>query len=197
MKKGFERLIYILSGISVLFLLIVLAFKINVMLNNKEQDEAIRQTEHYLAENYHDINYEIQNISSSTDFKHYGYFEHEVTVQNIDTNETFIVYYDKKMNRMEDSIIIEKQEKYIELEIKPKIEKYITENFGDTRHIYISYDVAVGKPMVVVTFEKGHKDITQTDFDTFITYLKETIGLKHANVIVDYWTRDLSFNIEF
>ncbi|SHN24624.1 hypothetical protein [Gracilibacillus kekensis] len=98
MKKGIKRSIYILSGIIALIFLIVLAFKINVILNNKEQDEAIRQTKHYLAENYQDMNYEIQTISSSTDFKHYGYFEHGITVQNMDTNESFIVYYDKKMN---------------------------------------------------------------------------------------------------
>ncbi len=48
--------------------------------------------------------------------------------------------------------------------------------------------------MIVVTFEKDHKDITQSDFDTFITYIKETIELEHATVIVDYWLRDLTFN---
>ncbi|SHN24611.1 hypothetical protein [Gracilibacillus kekensis] len=98
---------------------------------------------------------------------------------------------------MEDSIIIEKQEKHSELEITPRIEKYIVEHFGDTRYIYVSYDIAVGKPMIVVTFEKDHKDITQSDFDTFITYIKETIELEHATVIVDYWLRDLTFNKKF
>lgn len=31
----------------------------------------------------------------------------------------------------------------------------------------------------------------------FITYLKETIGLHYATVIVDYWMRDLSLNEDF
>lgn len=188
---------YILGGIIVLLLLAVLAFKINDILNKKEQDEAVRQTHDYLAKNYQDLDYEIQNISSSTDFKHYGYFEHGVTVQNTDTNETFIVFYDKKMNRMEDSIIIEKQESHLKREIAPEIEKYVEEHFGETRYIDVTYDIAIGKPMVLVVFNKDHKDITQTDFDTFITYLKETISLEHATVIVNYWTRELSFNLEF
>lgn len=197
MTKWSKRFKYILGGIIVLILLVALAFKINEILNKKEQDEAIRQTQHYIAKNYQDMKYEIQTVSSSTDFKHYGYFEHEVTVQNMDTNETFIVFYDKKMSRMEDSINLEKQEEHVEREITPKIEKYVEEHFGDTRYIYVTYDIAIGKPMVVVMFNKNHKDITQTDFDTFITYLQETIGLEHANVIVSYWTRELSFNLEF
>lgn len=197
MNKWLNRIKYILGGVIVVFLLVVLAFKTNEILNNKEQDEVIRQTQHYLAENYQAMNYDIQKISSSTDFKHYGYFEHAVTVKNIDTKKTFTVFYDKKMNRMEDSIIIEKQEELLNREINPKIEKYIEEYFGETRYISVSYDIGIGKPMIVVKFNQNHKDITQTDFDTFITYLKETIGLDHANVIVDYWTRELSFNKEF
>lgn len=197
MKNGFKRLIYIFGGIIILFLLIVLAFKINGILYKKDQDEAIKQTQHYLAENYQDISYEIQDISSSNDFKHYGYFEHGVTVENTNTKDTFLVFYDKKMKRMEDSTNIDQEEEHLEREITPQIEKYIKEHFGDTRYIYVSYDVAIGKPLVVVKFNENHSDLTQTDFDTFITYLKETIGLKHANVIVDYWTRDLSFNLEY
>jgi hypothetical protein len=197
MKKTSKRVLYILGGITMLFLLAALVFKMNGILKDKEQDEAVRQTQQYLAETYQELNDEIQSISSSTDFKHYGYFEHAVTVQNVDTNDTFIVYYDKKMKRMEDSIIIEKQEDHLEHEITPKIEKYIEGHFGDTRYIYVTYDIAAGKPMVVVMFNKNHKAITQTEFAAFITYLKETVGLEHANVIVDYWTSGLSFNRDF
>ena len=55
----------------------------------KEQEKAIKQTEHYLAENYQDLKYEIQSIDSSTDFKHYGYFKHNITVQNAEMNYVF------------------------------------------------------------------------------------------------------------
>lgn len=54
-----------------------------------------------------------------------------------------------------------------------------------------------GKPMIVVTFNGNHEDIMQNDFDTFVTYVQDAIGLDHANVIVDYWTRDLSFNKDY
>ncbi len=197
MKCWTKRLIYILGGIIVVFLLVVLAFKINVILDNHEREEAISQTQHYLEENYQDLKFDIKEISSSTDFKHYGYFEHAVTVQNIDTKETFIVFYDKKMNRMEDSINLEKQESFLDSVIKPKIEKYVDEHFGETRFINVSYDIEVGKPTIVVVFNKNHQDITQTDFDTFVMYIQKSVGLDHADVIVYYWTRDLSFNKEF
>ncbi|MFC7686324.1 hypothetical protein [Ureibacillus sp. GCM10028918] len=197
MKKWSKRFRYTIGGIVIVFLLVVLAFKIHKYLNEKEQQEAIKQTQHYLAENYQNMKYDIQDISSSTDFKHYGYFEHAVTVQDINTKETFEVFYDKKMNRMEDSHIIETQEELLKRNITPKIEKYIEENFGETRYIYVSYDIASGKPMIVVKFNQNHEEITQKDFDTFISYLKETIGIDHAIVIVDYWKRELSFNKEF
>ncbi|MEC1698178.1 hypothetical protein [Schinkia azotoformans] len=44
---------------------------------------------------------------------------------------------------------------------------------------------------------KDHQDLTQTDFDTFVMYIQKLVGLDHADVIVYYWTRDLSFNKEF
>ncbi|SNZ10626.1 hypothetical protein SAMN05421503_1813 [Terribacillus aidingensis] len=197
MNKGLKWLTYILGGIIVIFLLIAGAFKIIAILNEKEQEEAVRKTQEYLANSYPDLNYKIQNISSSTDFKHYGYFEYGVTVKNMNSDEIFTVFYDEKMNRMEDSISLEKQEKHAERDITPKVEKYIKKRFGDTRYIDVSYDIAEGKPMIVITFNNHHEEITQTDFDLFIAYLKGTIGLEHANVNVYYWHGDLSFDLEF
>jgi hypothetical protein len=137
MKEGLKWLTYILGGIIVIFLLIAAAFKINAIFNEKEQKEAISQTHQYLANSYPDLNYEIQIISSFTDFKYYGYFEQGVTVINVDSNERFTVFYDKK---------------HVESDITTKVEKYIESYFGDTRYIDVSYDIAEGKPMVVVTF---------------------------------------------
>ena len=98
---------------------------------------------------------------------------------------------------MEDSIKLEKTEEYLTNDVKPKIEKYIAEHFGETRYIDVSYYMETGKPMILVKFEENHEDITQNDFDTFVTYLQETIGLEHANVIVDYWNREVLFQKDY
>ncbi|SOC06105.1 hypothetical protein SAMN05880501_104188 [Ureibacillus xyleni] len=186
--------IYLLVAV---FLIAGIVLIINNILKDLEKKEALKQTRHYLAQNYPNMEYNLLEISSSTHFKHYGYFEHAVTVQNINREETLTVYYDKKMNRMEDSINIESQEELLNQEVNPKIERYIEDHFGETKYISVSYNVEKGKPLIVVTFKKNHQDITQTDFDTFISFLKDTIELEHATVIVDYWTRELSFNQEF
>ena len=194
MKKGKNKFIYILSGIIIIALLFVLIYIKSPIYKEKEQQKAIKQTEQYLTETYQDLNYEILSVDSS---RHYGYFEHAVTVQNTETNETFDVFYDKNMDRMEDSIKLEKTEQYLTNEIQPKIEKYIEEHFGETKYITASYYMETGKPLIVVTFNENHKDITQTEYDTFVAYLENTLGIDHANVIVDYWNRALTFNKDY
>ena len=197
MKKGKKKFTYILGGMIIIALFVVLAYILSPIYKEKEQEKAIKQTEYYLAENYQDLKYEIQSIDSSTDFKHYGYFKHAITVQNTETKEKFEVYYDKKMDRMEDSIKLEKTEEYLTNDIEPKIEAYVEQHFGEVRYIYVSYYMETGKPMIVVRFNDNHKDITQTDFDTFVTYVQDTVGLDHANIIVDYWMKSLSFNKDY
>ena len=197
MKMGKKNFTNILGVIIIIALLIVLAYIKSPIYKEKKQEEAIKNTELYLAENYQDMNYESQNVDSSTDFGHYGYFEHAVTVQNKETKETFDVYYDKSMDRMEDSIKLEKTEEYLTNDVKPKIEKYIAEHFGETRYIDASYYMETGKPMIHVMFEENHEDITQNDFDNFVTYIQETLGLEHANVIVDYWHGEVSFQKDY
>ena len=194
MKKGKKRFMYILGGIINIALLVVLAYILSPIYDEKKKEEAIKQTEFYLAENYQDLNYEILSVESSS---HYGYFEHAVKVQNTETQETFEVFYDKKMDRMEDSIKLDKTEKLLMNDIKPEIEKYVKEHFGETRYIDVGYYMETGKPMIHVMFEENHDDITQNDFETFLTYLQETLGLEHANVIVDYWNRERVFQKDY
>lgn len=54
-----------------------------------------------------------------------------------------------------------------------------------------------GKPKIVVTFNANDKEMATSDFGAFIVFSKETAGVEHANVIVDYWIKELSFNKEF
>ena len=194
MKKGKKKFAYILGGMIIIALLVVLVYIKSPIYKEKKQEEAIKHTELYLAENYQDLNYEILSVDTSS---HYGYFEHAVTVLNNETKETFDVFYDKNMDRLEDSIKLEKTEQYLTYVIQPKIERYIEQHFGETNYIYVSYYMETGKPMIVVEFNENHKDITQADFDTFVTYVQDTIGLDHANIIVDYGTRALSFNKDY
>ncbi|KGR74283.1 hypothetical protein [Ureibacillus sinduriensis] len=98
---------------------------------------------------------------------------------------------------MEDSNNIERQEKLLTSDLQPKIEEYIKKQFGEPRYIDTSYDLVTGKPMIVVTFNANDKEIAATDFDAFIAFLKENAGVEHANVIVDYWTKELSINKEY
>ncbi|KGR74282.1 hypothetical protein [Ureibacillus sinduriensis] len=93
-----KRLSYILGGLISVFLLVLLGMQLNSNLKKNEQEKAQVKTEQYLAENFQGEKFEIRDISSSTDFKHYGYFEHEATVRNKEIGETFTLYYDKNMD---------------------------------------------------------------------------------------------------
>lgn len=196
MKKPFKWTAYGLGAV----LLLIFIFIIRPILESNEQETIKTHAENYLAEHYQQLDYKIQSISSATKLSHYsrhhGYFKYAVNVQNLDTKETFQVFYDKKMDRMEDTIHIEKQEAYLKYEITPKIEKYVGKYFGDTHFIDVYYDMEDGEPMVLVAFEEHHKDITQAEFDAFLVFLKETVGLERGTVIVDYWYREVAFKTE-
>ena len=192
-----KKLKYIVVGVIVICFLVGITIKIYPLLNERAQEQAVKQTEHYLAENYPQLKYEIQGVDSDTNYGHYGYFKHAVTVKNTETMETFDVYYDKKMAQMEDSIKLEKTEDYLIQVIQPQIENYVVKHFGEPRYVNVTYYIELEKPMIVVTFNENHADITQDDFDTFVAYLQQNLGLNHANVIVDYWMRELSFKLEY
>lgn len=192
-----RRFTYIIKGIIVIGLLIFLVLKINDFFHERAQQEAIEHTKNYLDKNYPDITYEILDVDSSTNFKHYGYFEHAVKVQNTETNEIFDVYYDKKMNRMEDSLKLNQIEQHLTENVAPKVEAYVEQHFGKSRYISVDYFMETGKPMIVVTFNEKDRDITKAEFDAFVTYIKEQIGVEHANVIVKYWMRELTFDVDY
>ena len=136
MKKDSKKITYIVGAIMLIILTIMLIFF-------KERHEAMQQTKDYLAENYPTITYEIQKTSSSTNLVYYtryhGYFKYAVTVQNMNTKETFKVFYDKKMKRLEDSLNIEKQEVYLKQNIILKVEKYVKEHFEAVRYVDVNY----------------------------------------------------------
>lgn len=192
-----KKMKYIVVGVIVICFLVGITIKINSLINDRAQEQAVKQTEHYLAENYPQLKYEIQGVDSDTDYGHHGNFKHAVTVQNTETMETFDVYYDKNIAQMEDSFKLEKIEDYLIQVIQPQIENYVVEHFGEPRYVYVTYYIELGKPMIVVTFNENQADITQNDFDTFVAHLQQNLGLDHANVIVDYWMRESSFNLEY
>lgn len=197
MDAGKSWFTYSVGGMIVIVFLVFLAIKFNGFSNEKDVERAVEHTRDYLEQNYPVWDYEILGVDSSTDFRHYGYFEHAVKVQNKETNEIFDVYYDKKMDRMEDSNKIEQIEQHLTLHVTPKVETYVAQHFGETRYIYVTYYMETGKPMIVVTFNENDPVITQAEFDAFVTYLKEDIGFEHANVIVDYWMKAVLFDLEY
>lgn len=190
MKKFLSIIISFICG--AVFLFTALTF-----LNARDQKQAIEHTEHYLATYYPELNYEILGISSSTNFKHYGYFEHSLSVRDADKLEIFEVYYDKHMDHMEDSRTLRKKEAFLANEIQPKVEQYVKERFGEVRYSDVTYYIETGKPMIVVKFNENDAAITQADFDALLAFVKEQLQLEHAHLIVDYWMGNVSFNEEF
>ena len=57
MKIGKKKFTYLLGGMIIIALLIVLAYIKSPIYKEKKQEEAIKNTELYLAENYQDLNY--------------------------------------------------------------------------------------------------------------------------------------------
>ncbi|MGN7476290.1 hypothetical protein ACTHOQ_00430 [Solibacillus silvestris] len=197
MKIRNRKLSYIIAGAATLCLLILIIFKTSGFLAEKEQKEAIRHTESYLAKNYKDMKYEIVSVDSTTDYGHYGYFEHAVTVLNKETDKTFDVYYDKNMEWMEDSIKLAKMEDYLMHMIQPQVEEYTEQHFGGIRYVTASYDMGIGKPLILVKFEQERPDITQKEFNELVAYIKEILDVEHALVIADYWLKELTFKVDF
>ncbi|MER2106587.1 MAG: hypothetical protein ABS949_06585 [Solibacillus sp.] len=187
------------------FLYIILSFIAGALLmltataffNAREQKQAIVHTEHYLAEHYPELNYEILGVYTSTEFKHYGYFKHSVSVRDADKIDIFEVYYDKHMDRMEDSRAIREKEQFLADEITPKVEQYVKEQFGEVRYIDVYLYMETGKPTILVKFNEGDAAISRADFDAFMVFVKEQLVLEHAHIIMDYWMGEVSFNEEF
>lgn len=171
----------------------LLVFTIMTAVRTYEENEAIKHTEQYLAAHYPELNYEILGIYSSTNFKHYGYFEHSLAVRDADKIEIFEVYYDPDMDRMEDSRKIRAQETFLANDITPKIEQYIAQHFGEVRYIDVSYYMETGKPMILVKFNEGKLTMTRAEFDAFLVFIQKELALSRALVIVDEWNGNVAF----
>jgi len=187
------------------FLYIAISFIVGALLtfaaitffNAREQEQALTATKHYLAEHYPQLNYEILGIYPSTKFKHYGYFKYSLSIRDADKIEIFEVYYDKDMDRMEDSRKLRQEEEFLEYTIAPKVEHYVKQHFGETRYVTISYYMEIGKPMILVMFNEDDYAISQAECEQFVTYIKEELHLDHALVLVDYWMGESFFREEF
>lgn len=174
----------------------LLVFAIMTAFNTYKENQAIHYTEQYLAEQYPELQYEILGIYSSTNFKHYGYFEHSLAVRDADALEIFEVYYDPDMNRMEDSRKIRAQETFLATDIQPNVEQYIAQHFGGVRYIDVHYYMETGKPMILVKFNEGTLTMSQAQFDAFLVFIQEELALTQAHVIVDEWLGNVAFQEE-
>ena len=180
-----------------------LIFLVNQIYQYYELKQAIKEAEQYVIDTYPEMNFEIEGISTVTfsfwnpTFKHYGYFKHAIHVRDVDNSNTFDVFYDKKMDWLEDSIHLDAQESWLQKEIEPKVKEYFLTRWEGVRYIDASYYLETAKPMIVVVFEQNAQQISETDFTDFVTYLKDTLGVNRANVILYYWEAELHFQEDY
>jgi|GEM_PF-4936059 len=189
-----KKLRYIIISIIAVAILIIAAI---IFFNTQEKNQAINATKLYLAEQYPQLNYNISEIDRSTNFKHYGYFKYSLSITNVVNGDIFEVYYDKNMDRIEDSIKLRQKQDYLDNTIAPKVEHYVKQNFGETRYITVTYYMETGKPMILVKFNRDDYAVSQAECEQLVTYIKEELQIDHAIVIVDYWEGPSFFQEEF
>lgn len=164
---------------------LVLIFIIEMTPDKDEEEKVLVQAEEYLASHYKDGQYEIYDTLYDN-MGNYGYFEYAALVRNKDTNQTFKVYYNKDTQKMEDTLTVEKQERYINNEVRPALLPYIHEQFGDTAEASIQYSISDEKAAINVRLSKKKEESDGELFSNLVTYIKDDIKLEHAAVLMFY-----------
>lgn len=185
LKTAFIAIGLLLAGAAVL----VMTFIIEMTPDKDEEEKVIAQAEEYLQSNFKDGHYEIYDTLYDN-MGNYGYFDYAALVRNKDNNQTFKVYFNKETEKMEDSLTVEKQDYYINNEIKPALVPYIQEKFGDTAESSIHYSISEEKPAITVRLSKAKEDRDKELFSNLVTYIKEELNLEHAHISMFYTDED-------
>ena len=197
--KGWSIFIFSIGGIVLLSLLViivvVMSFRAALKPDEKEMEKATEQAVQYLQTNYPEMKYEITDVAfASLDAINYDY---AAMILDTETQKTFLVYENRRTGKMEDDIPIQEQEEFLK-QVKPKIERYINENLGETKNISLAASVEVGGiPPLTIRLNNKKDELNEEMFLTFIDYLQYELKIEHAYVSILYDNENEIWHKEF
>ena len=197
--KGWSIFIFSIGGIIVLLIVgsvfFIMAFSSSLIPDEKEMEKVTEQAEQYLQTNYPEMKYEITDVAfASIDAINYDY---AAIILDTETQKMFMVYENRRTGKMEDDIPIQEQEEFLK-QVKPKIDSYINEKFGETKEIALtaSYEVG-GIPSLNIGLNNKKDELNEEMFLSFIDYLKYELKIEHAYVSILYDNENEIWHKEF
>mgnify|MGYP003400081388 CR=1 FL=1 len=187
--KGWSIFIFSIGGIVVLLILVIIVafmdFGAALKPDEKEMEKVTEQAEQYLQTNYPEMKYEISGVSYNSEEKS-GNYDYAAIILDTETQKSFMVYENRRTGKMEDDITIREEEEFLK-QVKPKIDSYINEKFGETKEIALtaSYEVG-GIPSLNIRLNNKKEEIKEEMFLSFIDYLQNKLNIEHAAVAIKY-----------
>ena len=198
--KGWSIFIFSIGGIAVLLIFgiifFIMAFRASLIPDEKETEKATEQAEQYLQTNYPEMKYEISGVSYNSEEKS-GNYDYAAIILDTETQKSFMVYENRRTGKMEDDITIREEEEFLK-QVKPKIDSYINEKFGETKEIALtaSYEVG-GIPSLNIGLNNKKDELNEEMFLSFIDYLKYELKIEHAYVSILYDNENEIWHKEF
>ena len=198
--KGWSIFIFSIGGIVVLLLLgIIVVFmdlRASLIPDEKEMEKVTEQAEQYLQTNYPEMKYEISGVSYNSEEKS-GNYDYAAIILDTETQKSFMVYENRRTGKMEDDITIREEEEFLK-QVKPKIDSYINEKFGETKEIALtaSYEVG-GIPSLNIGLNNKKDELNEEMFLSFIDYLQYELKIDHAYVSILYDNENEIWHKEF
>ncbi|ARJ38289.1 hypothetical protein SporoP8_04995 [Sporosarcina ureae] len=189
LKKGWSKFIWIVSGILLVLLLgtvfLFMELRASLIPDEKEMEKATEQAEQYLQTKYPEMKYEISDVSYNSEQKS-GNYDYAAMVIDTETQKSFMVYENRKTGKMEDDISIQEEEEFLK-QVKPKIDSYINQKFGEAKGISLtaSYEVG-GIPSLNIGLNNNKEEVSEEMFLSFINYLQNELKIEHAHVSIMY-----------
>ena len=198
--KGWSIFIFSIGGIALLLLLVIIVvfmdFRASLIPDEKEMEKVTEQAEQYLQTKYPEMKYEITDVSYNSEEKS-GNYDYAAMILDTETQKTFMVYENRRTGKMEDDITIREEEEFLK-QVKPKIDSYINEKFGETKEIALtaSYEVG-GIPSLNIGLNNKKDELNEEMFLSFIDYLKYELKIEHAYVSILYDNENEIWHKEF
>lgn len=193
LKEGLNNFLVIVLGIfSVILLLLILViifalmyFRASLIPDEKEMEKVTEQAEQYLQTKYPEMKYEISDVSYNSEKKS-GNYDYAAIILDTETQKSFMVYENRRTRKMEDDITIREEEEFLK-QVKPKIDSYINEKFGETKEIALtaSYEVG-GIPSLNIRLNNKKDELNKEMFLSFIDYLQNELNIEHLSVSIEY-----------
>ena len=131
------------------------------------------------------MKYEISDISYNSE-QQSGNYDYAAIVFDTETQKSFMVYENRITGKTEDDISIQEEEEFLK-QVKPKIDSYINQKFGEAKGISLtaSYEVG-GIPSLNIGLNNNKEEVSEEMFLSFINYLQNELKIEHAYVSIQY-----------